>query len=272
MSNSLNIIKTFTMEGMELKENMLEGAGNVTGIMDAGADVVFPGFFAPVLSQYLQDGFMPIGHNWNELPVAMPKTAKEVGNRLMCSFEFHSTDRAQEARTVCKERMERGLSVGLSVGFKVKPTGFKVFDSGDSLLEYASSFGISTALFDMKGIKAHDEWCRALLPGGCEKLYEVSIVPVPMNRQSTATATRSETAQQREVQQAYRENQERLDKMFPGRVAARVRARESEQQRVVALKLAWTIECNRRDTETIQRQFREREEAERIHHLRYRTG
>jgi hypothetical protein len=83
-------------------------------------------------------------------------------------------------RTKAKERMERGLSVGLSIGFGFGEDGFKMFKSGAALLKHAQESGHDLSLFDTKAIQAHAGECRAITK--IDELYEYSIVAVPANR------------------------------------------------------------------------------------------
>jgi HK97 family phage prohead protease len=77
------------------------------------------GAFEPHLSSFLQDGFIAIGHDWKQLPAATLTEAYEDDHGLFISGVFHSTPEAQNARTVIKERLERGKSVKLSIGYEV---------------------------------------------------------------------------------------------------------------------------------------------------------
>lgn len=185
--------KIYEMMGAELEQNCIKGAANVMGILDRGRDVTFPGFFRRALPEFRKNGFIAIGHNWNDLPVAMPTAAKEVGNILYSEAVFHSTQEAQDARTVCRERLENDLTVGLSVGFMPDyDKGVRQFDNGTDLLSYAEKeCRCDMGLFDIKGITAHKSYCWGLLPGGCAELFEWSIVPVPMNQESFATEAKS---------------------------------------------------------------------------------
>jgi len=188
----MKITKNYDLKAAALDENYLKGNANIMGILDSGYDVAFPGFFKNALPDFLKSGFMPVGHDWGALPIAMPVKAAEEGAALYCEFEFHSTATAQEARTVAKERMEKNLTVGLSVGFDTHDDGTSYFSSGQKLLEHAQGLGCDMSLFDTKGIGAHKGMCRGLLPGGCKELFEVSYVTVPMNRPSAAVAVKGE--------------------------------------------------------------------------------
>lgn len=181
--------KSYEIKGAKLTENMIAGAAAVMGNLDSYADVIFPGFFRPVLKGFMANGFVSVGHEWYELPVAMPMVAKEIGNELYTEAVFHSTQSAQDARTVCMERLGAGKSVGLSVGFMPDyDAGIQRFSSGADLLAYAEGTGCDMTLFDVAGIKAHKAACWALTK--CEALYEYSIVPVPANDLARATETK----------------------------------------------------------------------------------
>ncbi len=181
-----------------LQENRIEGGAAVIGSMDQGGDVILPGFFGKdVLDTFLHEGFIAVGHDWGDLPVATPEIAEERGAELYTIGEFHSTDRAQDARTVAKERLDRGKTMGLSIGFGIAEDGQKTFKSGTELLTHAKSIlaGPQYALMDEPGLKDYVGECRALLPGGCAKLYEYSIVPAPMHTGATATQVKSADGQ-----------------------------------------------------------------------------
>jgi phage head maturation protease len=177
--------KQFKMDG-QIQGNTLIGAAAVTGNLDRGNDVIFPGAFKGVLGGLLEDGFVPIGHDWWSLPVAMPTAAKEVRNQLAVEAEFHSTDRAQEAKTVVAERLAKGLSVGLSIGFSVDRDGWAWFETGKALLDDAKNRGFDLELFDTKTIGNATGGMRGIWK--MADLYEFSIVTVPMNPQARATA------------------------------------------------------------------------------------
>lgn len=186
--------KQFTVKGATLTENCIVGEPSVMGVLDRGGDCIFPGFFKKALRSFLVDGFIAVGHDWGDLPVAMPTKAEERGNKLYSEALFHSTQRAQDARTVCKERIDNDLSVLLSIGFMIdytSPDSYKYFDGGDSLIAYAKEIGCDMDLFDTKSIKGYKGYCRGLLPGGCKDLFEWSIVPVPMNPYASATDVKS---------------------------------------------------------------------------------
>lgn len=178
-------------DGATLEDNRLRGAAAVMGNLDRGSwirDVIYPGAFSGkgVLKDFVANGFVATGHKWRELPIAMPMSAEEVGNELQCEAMFHSTQAAQDARTVAKERLANGKSVGLSVGFGVDyEDGAHIFQNGKDLLTHAEGMGCDMDLFDRKAISAHKDYCRGI--SQVDELYEFSVVTVPMNPRATAS-------------------------------------------------------------------------------------
>lgn len=139
---------------------VFEGYANVFNVVDHGGDVTMPGAFAKALPEFLRDGFLAWGHDWND-PVAMPIEAHEDEHGLYIKGQFHSTARAQEARTIAKERLEAGLTMGLSIGYAVEK----------GTVNKAGGLDLHT-----------------IYP-----LWETSLVTVPMNQASYITAVKSDS-------------------------------------------------------------------------------
>lgn len=138
------------------------GYGSVFGVRDDGGDVVEPGAFAGTIADFLHHGFISDGHNWDSVSAGAIGTivdAKEDERGLWIQTEYHSTAAAQAARTIAQERMARGKSVGLSIGYGIEPGGADFSEDGT----------------------------RHLLK---LKLYEVSQVNVPMLRQAGLTGVK----------------------------------------------------------------------------------
>lgn len=95
------------------------GYGSTFSNRDRAGEIVVPGAFRKSLEAFMRDGFIAVGHDWAALPVATIKTAAEDEMGLRLEAEFHGTARAQEARQTVRERIERGKSVGLSIGYRV---------------------------------------------------------------------------------------------------------------------------------------------------------
>jgi phage head maturation protease len=176
--------KSFAFKG-DVESNVIKGAASGIGNMDRGGDVICPGFFSDALAAFKLQGFVPVGHDWESLPVAMPLMAEERAGMLYCEAQFHSTNHAQDARTVVMERMSAGLDVALSIGFSVAMDGYKWFGSGDEMLKWLPENGYNVSQFDVASIKSWSGRCRALTK--CAELFEYSIVSVPMNAKATAS-------------------------------------------------------------------------------------
>lgn len=117
------------------------------------------GAFAPHLADFLNDGFIAVGHDWQALPIGTPTEAYEDDIGLYLGVDFHSTPMAQAARTVTTERLDRGKSVKLSIGYEVLQDEFT--QDGRLLKEI--------------------------------KLYEVSLVTVPANPLASVTGAKGVT-------------------------------------------------------------------------------
>lgn len=100
-----------------------EGYASLFGVLDSGGDVVESGAFKGSLDGFLNDGFISLGHDWDGLAIGTIAEAKEDRKGLYIRTEYHSTTQAQEARRVAAERMARGKSVGLSIGYEIKDGG-----------------------------------------------------------------------------------------------------------------------------------------------------
>jgi len=136
--------------------------GSITGYAstfanfdDVGERVV-AGAFKRHLGDFLKDGFIAIGHDWSALPIATPIEAIEDDHGLFVRGAFHSHSAAQDARTVMRERIERGKSVKLSIGYEVLADEYT--DEGRLLKDV--------------------------------KLYEWSFVTVPANPMASVTAAK----------------------------------------------------------------------------------
>lgn len=181
--------RSFVLKGASSPaKNTIAGAASVMGVMDRSwwNDVICPGAFTKAVAGFKANGFVAVGHAWDELPVAMPTVCEERGNSLYCEAVFHTTQDAIDARTICEERMAAGLSVGLSVGFRIAEDGCARFEKGEDLLAWARGKGYDMSLFDVAGIQAHEEDCRAICEIG--ELFEYSIVTVPANPAAMATS------------------------------------------------------------------------------------
>lgn len=145
------------------------------------------GAFAASIPNFLKNGFIAVGHDWNSLPVATVTVANEDEHGLYLEAEFHSTPLAQEARTIAQERLDRGKSVSLSIGYEVKSDEF--VEEGRLLKEIdlfevslvnvpanplATVTGIKSLLQASMAMDAHSEVVQAAIEGYVQRLTGLS--------------------------------------------------------------------------------------------------
>ena len=104
--------------------------------------------------------------------VAIPTSIQEVGNKVIVSCRFHSTPDAQLVRQKCKERIDSGHTIGLSVGFSHNPQDYIQFKSGKELLSYAKKNNYNMSLFDTDTLSTCGK-CQGVIK--VHKLYDVSV-------------------------------------------------------------------------------------------------
>ncbi len=137
----------------------LEGYCSVKHNVDRVGDVIEDGAYVD-LDSLVKDGFGAISHNWYGLPIGTVEEARETDKGLYFKMQFHSHPEAQAARTVVKERFERGKSVLLSIGYEVIDSAYETRDGREVRV--------------LKKIK----------------VYEPSIVTVPANPKALATGVK----------------------------------------------------------------------------------
>lgn len=167
---------------MRIDETREEGHGGgtgtacVLGTMDAYRSVWSPRAFSkPVLSTFVQSGFISDCHDWQR-DLATIDIAKVNGRELNISWTWYSIDDAQEMRTKCKERKDRGKTVGLSIGASINWQKCADFDSGEKLWTYAEGLGEDMDMYD-PAIRKHKGYCW-IIPE-VTRLYETAITLAP---------------------------------------------------------------------------------------------
>lgn len=153
------------------------GYGSVFGNVDSYGDIVVKGAFAETIPAFLKSGFNPVGHDWGDLPVAMPTAAREDDRGLFIEASFHSTDRAQEARAVVSERVAAGKDVGLSIGYHTDR--YEMITTEDALASGMAQLGDP------------EHWMGGYRLLTKITLHEVSLVTVPANAEATVTAVKA---------------------------------------------------------------------------------
>ena len=76
------------------------------------------GAFADSHVEYMRSGFSAESHVWNfKDAVGYPVEAREDDHGWWVKSEFHTTQGAQDVRTIARERMKAGKLVGFSFGY-----------------------------------------------------------------------------------------------------------------------------------------------------------
>jgi uncharacterized protein len=130
------------------------------GNVDRQGEVIEPGAFVN-LDEFVKSGWIAVNHEWDDLPVASVASAEQDGYGLKLTWEWHGTDDAQAARTVVRERLERGKAVKCSIGYRV---------TKDRMDER-----------DGKSVRILEQI----------ELYEASIVNLPANPKAEVTAVKA---------------------------------------------------------------------------------
>jgi len=157
-------VKEYKLLNPELKladtgSGELSGYGSTFQNWDSTQERPVKGAFTRHLAEFMASGFIAVGHDWSALPVASIEDAYEDDHGLFFKASFHSTAEAQAARTVTTERLARGKSVKLSIGYEVLQD------------EYVAEGRL------LKDIK----------------LYEISLVTVPANNAANVTGAKGMT-------------------------------------------------------------------------------
>jgi HK97 family phage prohead protease len=159
------------------------------GNVDAQGDVIEPGAFAN-LESYVVDGVVLLGHDSKGLPLGYPETATQDAYGLLVGGKWHSTARAQEARTVFLERQQAGKSVMCSIGYDVIECHY--VDAAGNPVDTANAFQR-----DGSGdFKRRQDVIRVITK---LNVYEFSFVNIPANPEARAVAVKTLTELEKEA-------------------------------------------------------------------------
>jgi HK97 family phage prohead protease len=142
-----------------LESGELTGYGAVFNNVDRGNEVIVPGAFKDSLSDFIAHGHLCADHDWKRR-VGTIESAREDNYGLFVRAKFFTTKGAQTMRKEIKERLERGKSVALSIGYKIVDEDRR--KDGVRLLKKLA-------------------------------LFEVSVVSVPMNALAMAASAKGES-------------------------------------------------------------------------------
>lgn len=140
----------------QLNKGEFQGYGSIFGNVDLGGDVVMPGAFKSTLKEFQDKGALPVmlyGHDANQIPGKWTSMSED-SNGLAVKGELAPTSLGNDVHTLLK----MGAINGLSIGYM--PNDFS---------------------FDKNGVRMlHDV-----------KLFEISVVSIPMNPEATISAVKS---------------------------------------------------------------------------------
>jgi hypothetical protein len=139
-----------------------EGRASTFNTIDSYGDTIDPGAYAATLPEFLDRGFIGWSHDWDQ-PIGFLTAAEERADGLWITGQFHGDAEAQKYRQRARERVAAGKFMGLSIGFEAEE-------------------------WEMRKIEESEDPIRALTK---IKLYEVSLVAVPAERNSGVTTVKS---------------------------------------------------------------------------------
>ena len=155
------------------------GYASVFGDLDSVGDIVLPGAYAETASAFITEGWLAADHTWGvKDDLGVITQAFEDGHGLKVEAEFHPTADAQEVREKIINRLSKGKSVKLSIGYV--PLDAEIV-SGKEAAKYLRDQSPA----NIKAVEAVPQ-VRLLKK---IKLFEVSLVSVPaLHSASVATA------------------------------------------------------------------------------------
>lgn len=106
----------------------VEGYASTFGNVDSYGDTIMPGAYRDTIADFLKNGFLGWSHDWAN-PIGTIRTAYEDAKGLYVVADFHSDDESQKYRRRTMERLERGASMGMSIGYEAKEWEFRAADT-----------------------------------------------------------------------------------------------------------------------------------------------
>lgn len=164
------------------------GVANWIGGIDSYSTITHPN--SPAFSESerawtVENGAFLSQHKWGSNPIGFINEVTVEGRSLMMDVAYHSTDDAEEARTIAKERKDAGKSVGWSIGFDVQR--YEWFENGAKCIAALEARNEDMSKYDVEGIRAHGDDCWLMW---IERIFEVSQVNFASSYGSGATAVR----------------------------------------------------------------------------------
>lgn len=121
-----------TLAAKQTDAGSLVAYASVYDVRSEQGIIIRRGAFAPYLKQLSERGYLLWQHDLMAPPIGMIVQATEDDVGLLITCDWHSTDDAQAKRTIVTERLQRGLFVGVSIGFY--PVRYEYADDGATLI------------------------------------------------------------------------------------------------------------------------------------------
>lgn len=159
----------------------------IFGELDDTGDIILSGAYKNTIPQFLKRGFIARSHDWSTA-IGLPVGAKEDSTGFWVDARYHSTQEAQQQRTITNERQSAGLSSFVSIGYEAASSPIFVMPQ-----DYATEIPKYSApgMAEQNLAKASSFPEVRILPE--IHLYEISLVQVPALSSAVVTgAKRSE--------------------------------------------------------------------------------
>jgi HK97 family phage prohead protease len=174
-----------------------KGPGEVSGyrsiffVIDEGADLIIKGAFDDSQAEFLTSGFTAESHDWTFVnSVGFPVEAHSDDTGWFVRSQFHTTQAAQDCRTIAKERLAAGKQVGFSFGYQVED--YEVISSKDYDAQLPQYIRPDALAENMAKARQFSQ-IRILKK---VRAIEDSLVTSPMNRLARATGVKSTRQQE----------------------------------------------------------------------------
>lgn len=169
-------VKSLPFEIKELADDgsTFSGLAACFNNIDQGRDIIHPKAFDRAIGPFLGKGCICFNHDWNR-PIGKPLDAKITERGLYIKARISDTQDGRDTRTLMKD----GVIQGLSIGYGVARGGAQFLEKGSDVEEYWRSIRYNPTEDDWQAKGDQDEPVRLLKE--IFPLYETSPVPFPMN-------------------------------------------------------------------------------------------
>ena len=161
------------------------GYASVFGDLDSVGDIVLAGAYAEAASAFISEGWLAADHTWGvKDDLGIITQAFEDGHGLKVEAEFHPTADAQAVREKILNRLGKGKSVKLSIGYI--PLDAEIV-SGKEAAKYLRDQSPAN-------VQAVEAVLKVRLLKKI-KLFEVSLVSVPALASAAVTGAKAQTTE-----------------------------------------------------------------------------